>query len=89
MTSPDDRRNALETLDEGIANGARARELAMLLGVGLTTLRRRRRQFAGDGDGVDRRKGRRRHVAHRLSEEERQQILLTCNETEFAALSPG
>jgi hypothetical protein len=27
-------------------------------------------------------------VAHRLSEEERQRILLTCNEKEFAALPP-
>jgi len=57
--------------------------------VGLTTLQRWRRQFAGNGDGVDRRKGSFRHVAHRLSEEERQRILLTCNEPEFAALPPG
>ena len=70
-------------------HGARARELAQLLGVGLTTLQRWRRQFAGDGDGVDRRKGSHRQVAHRLSEEERQRILLTCNEPEFAALPPG
>ena len=69
--------------------GARARELALLLCVGLTTLQRWRRQFAGDGDGVDRRKGSCRHVAHRLSEEERQRILLTCNETDFAALPSG
>jgi transposase InsO family protein len=63
--------------------------VAALLGVGLTTLQRWRRAFAGDGDGVDRRKGSQRHVAHRLSEEERQRILLTCNEPEFAALPPG
>ena len=72
-----------------MADGARASKLARLLGVGLTTLQRWRRQFVGDGDGVDRRKGSRRHVAHRLSEEERQRILLTCNEPEFAALPPG
>jgi len=89
LTSPDDRRKALEIFEEGIASGARARELALLLGVGLTTLQRWRRQFAGDGDGVDHRKGSFRHVAHRLSEEERQRILLTCNEPEFAALPPG
>jgi len=71
LTSPDDHRKALEILDEGVANGARARELALLLGVGLTTLQRWRRQFAGDGDGVDRRKGSCRQVAHRLSKEER------------------
>jgi hypothetical protein len=62
LTSPDDRRKALDILDEGMANGARARELALLLGVGLTTLQRWRRQFVGDGDGVDRRKGSHRHV---------------------------
>jgi transposase InsO family protein len=72
-----------------MANGARARELALLLGVGLTTLQRWRRQFAGDGDGVDHRKGSCLQVAQRLSEEERQRILLTCNEPEFAALPPG
>ena len=37
-----------------MAAGARAREVAALLGVGLTTLQRWRRQFAGDGDGLDR-----------------------------------
>jgi len=89
LTSPDDRRKTLEILDEGVAIGARARELALLLGVGLTTLQRCRRQFVGDGGGVDRRKGSCRQVAHRLSKEERQRTLLTCNEPEFAALPPG
>ncbi len=56
--------------------------------MGLTTLQRWRRQFAGNGDGVDRRKGSHRHVAHRLTEDERKRLLLTCNKPEFAALSP-
>ena len=68
---------------------ARARKVADLLGVGLTSLQRWRRQFAGDGDGLDRRKSSQRLVSHRLSEEERQRILLTCNQPEFAALPPG
>ena len=72
-----------------MADGARASELARLMGVGLTTLQRWRRQFARDGDGVDCRKGSYRHVAHRLCEEESQRILLTCNEPEFATLPPG
>ena len=42
-----------------------------------------------DGDGVDRRKGSDRHVAHRLSEEESQRILLTCNQPDYASLPPG
>jgi putative transposase len=72
-----------------MANGPRARELALLLGVGLSTLQRWSRQFAGDGAGVDRRKGSHRRVAHRLSDEERQRILLTCYKPEFAALPAG
>ncbi len=61
----------------------------MLLGVGLTTLQRCWRQFAGDGDGLDRRKGYPRLMSHLLTEEERQRILLTCNQPEFASLPPG
>ena len=67
----------------------RARQLALLLGIGLTTLQRWPRQFAGDGVDVDRSKGSHRYLTHRLSEEERLRILLTCNEPEFAALPPG
>ncbi|WP_254939570.1 helix-turn-helix domain-containing protein [Cyanobium sp. Morenito 9A2] len=79
----------MEILDAAVAARARARAVSALLGVGLTTLQRWRRQFAGDGDGLDRRRrGSPRHVAHRLSEEERQRILLTCNQPEFAALPP-
>ena len=89
MTSPADRRKALEVLDAAVAAGARAREVAALLGVGLTTLQRWRRQFAGDGDGLDGRKGSPRLVSHRLTDEERQRILLTCNQPEFASLPPG
>jgi transposase InsO family protein len=79
----------LEILEAAVAGGARAREVAVLLGLGLATLQRWHRSFKSDGDGVDRRKGSHRHVAHRLSAEERQRILLTCNEPEFAALPPG
>ncbi len=76
-------------MDEDIVDGACACEMALLLGVRLTTLQRWRRQFAGDGDGVDGRKGSHRQIADRLSEEERERILLHCHELEFAALPPG
>jgi putative transposase len=46
-------RRICRSLDEGMAGSARASKLALLLGVGLTTLLRWRRQFAGDGDGID------------------------------------
>jgi len=89
LTAASDRGKALAILDAGMAAGARAREVAAVRGVGLTTLQRRRRQFAGVGDGSDGRKGSHRVVSHRLSDEERQRILLTCNQPEFAALPPG
>jgi transposase InsO family protein len=80
LTAPADRRKALEILDAAVAAGARAHKVAELLEVGLTTLQRWRRLFAGVGDGLDRRKGSHRRVSHRLSDEERQRILFTCNE---------
>ena len=43
----------------------------------LRTLKRWRKAFLGDGDGVDRRKGSHRVISHCLSEEEGQWILLT------------
>ncbi len=89
MTSYDDRQKIPQILDLARADGTRASELARLLGVGLPTLQRSRREFAGDGVDTDRRKGSQRHVAHRLSEEERQRILLTSNLPEFTALTPG
>ena len=89
MTAATDRRKALEILDGAVCAGARAHEVAAQLGVGLTTLQRWRRQFAGGGDSTDHRKGSPRNVSHRLTEEERQRILLTCNQPEFASLPPG
>jgi hypothetical protein len=89
LTSPVDSQRELQILDDGLVYGARDCELALLLGVGLTTLQRWRSQFAGNGDGVDRRKASHRHVAHHLREDEHQRILLTFNEPEFAALPPG
>jgi putative transposase len=88
VTSPANRRKDIDILDEGMAHGARARELALILSAGLSTLQRWHRKFASDVDGVDRRKGRRREIAF-LSEEESQRIVLNCNEPEFAALSAG
>jgi len=89
LTTSADRRKALEILEAALAAGARAAAVARLLGVRLTTLQRWRRQFAADDGAVDRREGSYRHLAHRLSEQERQRILLTYKEPEFAALPPG
>jgi hypothetical protein len=69
----------------GATLSAAVREIS----ISLRTLKRSRRAFLGDGDGEDHRKGGPRHVMHRLSEEERRQILLTCNQPEHASLPPG
>lgn len=58
------------------------------MGVGLTNLQPWRRQLAGGGDGLDGRKGSPRLVSHRLNDEERQRILLTCIQPEYASLPP-
>ena len=80
---------AIELIVEANDAGARLVRACSELGISLRTLKRWRRAFASDGDGEDRRKGSPRLVSHRLSEEERQRILLTCNQPEYASLPPG
>ena len=83
------RRKVIELIGEANAAGAGLLRACGVIGICLRTLKRWRKAFLGDGDGVDRRKGSARLVGHRLSEEERQRILLTCNQPEYAALPPG
>jgi hypothetical protein len=59
------------------------------IGICLRTLKRWRKAFLSNGDGNDCRKGSHRLISHKLSEEERQRILLTCNQAEYASLPPG
>jgi transposase InsO family protein len=80
---------AIELIVGANAAGARLVSACCELGISLRTVKRWRRAFGGDGDGEDRRKGSSRLVSHRLSEEERQRILLTCNQPEYASLPPG
>jgi transposase-like protein len=89
LTSAAQRRMAIELIVEANAAGARLVRACCELGITLRTLKRWRHAFASDGDGEDRRKGSPRLVSHRLSEEERQRILLTCNQPEYASLPPG
>lgn len=89
MTSAAHRRKAIELIGEASASGATLRAACGEIGISLRTLKRWRKAFLGDGDGEDRRRGSPRHVSHRLSEEERQRILLTCNQPEYASLPPG
>lgn len=79
----------VELIGEANVAGAGLVSACREIGICLRTLKRWRKAFGGDGDGMDRRKGSPRLVAHRLSEEERQRILLTCNQPEYASLPPG
>lgn len=79
----------IELIGEANAAGAGLVSACREIGICLRTLKRWRKAFLGDGDGKDRRKGSPRLVVHRLSEEERQRILLTCNQPAYASLPPG
>jgi len=87
----------LEILDGAVAAGATAGRVAERMAISLRTLQRWRRQFAAHdasggadgGGGGDRRKGSARHVPHRLSDQERQRILVVCNQPQYASLPPA
>ena len=84
----------MEILDGAVAAGATATGVADRMGISLRTLQRWRRQFSACEEGQcsrggDRRKGSARHVPHRLSEQERQEILAVCNQPQYAALPPA
>ena len=55
----------------------------------LRTLKRWRREFKADGNGIGRRRGSSRQVAHRLRAEECQRILVMCNEPKYVSLPPA
>ena len=89
LTSAVHRRKAIELISEAHSAGAGLGRACCEIGISLRTLKRWRKACLGDGDGRDRRKGSSRLVSHRLGEEERQRILLTCNQAEYASLPPG
>jgi putative transposase len=89
LTSAAHRRKAIELISEAHAAGAGLVSACSEIGICLRTLKRWRKAVISDGVGHDRRKGSPRRVLHRLSEEERQRILLTCNQPQYAALPPG
>ncbi len=82
-------RKVIELISEANEAGAGLWSACVEIGICLRTLKRWRRAFVADGDGKDRRKGSPRLVVHRLSEQERQRILLTCNQPAYASLPPG
>mgnify|MGYP002631579089 CR=1 FL=1 len=84
VTNETHQQKAIELNSKAHAVGAGLVCNCLEIGVSLRTLKRWRKAFGADGDSVDCRKGSARLVSHRLSEEERQRILLTCNHKKYA-----
>jgi len=89
LTSASHRLKAIELISEAHAAGADLVSACSEIGICLRTLKRWRKAVMGDSGGHDYRKGSQRLVAHKLSDEERQRILLTCNQAEYTSLPPG
>lgn len=89
LMGPAHRRKVIELIGEANAAGACLVSACSEIGICLRTLKHWRKAFLGDGDGRNRRKGSPRLVSHRLSEEERQRILLPCNQLEYSSLPPS
>ena len=79
----------MELLKEGLRAGASLKAIADLIGICTRTLRRWGIALETYGFSKDRRKGSARVVAHRFSDEERQQVLDTVNDSRFADLTPA
>ena len=74
----------LGLIDEAVANGARLKPAAALLGLSYRTVIRWR-----DQDDGDRRRGPNRAPANKLSEQERQQVVEVANSAPFRDMSPS
>lgn len=89
MIPSEDRSAIVALLQEGISRGVSAKAIADLFGLATRTLRRWGLMIRAQGFSRDQRKGASRHVMHRFSEEERQQVLSTVNDPRFADLTPN
>lgn len=74
----------LALVDEALAAGARLERACAVIGVCARSVAR----WQADRDGHDRRRGPDRAPAHKLSAEERAEVLATANQPEYRSLSP-
>lgn len=83
MTSADDKRMALDLVEEAVASGARKFKACEVIEISLRTFQRWEKDCS-----LDRRKGASKRVYRRLSPEERQEVIdISCNER-FKDLTP-
>jgi transposase InsO family protein len=86
MSSPGQRSTVIGLIEEAILAGARQARACEILGLSSRTLQRWQR---GDPDAVDGRTLCRHEPAHKLSADERAELLAVANSAEFAHLSPS
>ena len=89
MTSLEQRTEILALIDEARAQGARLAPACEIIGIDPVTVRRWR---PCDSDAIEadgRPEAERAEPSNRLSEAERDQIVETCNQREYASSSPG
>jgi len=87
MISTQDRRQAIELIDEAVAGGARRARACKLLGLSLRTVQRWTR--AGEVTEDRRPSAERPTPPNALSEAERAEVLAVCNSPEHASLPPS
>lgn len=87
MTALSERRKMIEDITQAGQQGARLKPACEVIGISLRTYRRWTQ--GGDIQADRRPEAERPSPAHRLSEEERNEVLRVCNEPRFASLPPS
>ena len=87
MISAPDRRNAVELIDETVEAGASASKACVELHISLRTYQRWTQEAGVKADG--RPQAQRPQPANKLSDEEREEILTTCNAPAYQSLPPS
>ena len=83
LISADDRNTAIKQINEACANGARKHKACEILNISIRTIER-----WGNANLNDKRKGARRHIGNKLTEEEKKMILNIVNQPEYRDLPP-
>ncbi len=88
---PRDRQIAIDLIAEAVTAGARCSRACAVLEINVRTLQRWKKALQASADLADRRKASAAHrtPANKLSMEEREAILLVCNQAKYQSLPPS
>ena len=91
MIAPEDRQVAIDLIGEAVTAGARQHKACDVIEINPRTLRRWQKQLQEEHELKDRRKesAASRTPSNKLTEEEREQIIETCNQPEYKSLPPS